>query len=101
MEALENRTSKIDGQRKRRRAVSAAELYEVLETLLPSARVEIDCLAGYVTDFPEDPEHAEDAERVRRGQAALDMADRLIARKSNVIRRQQRVLKERQGQADA
>jgi hypothetical protein len=93
MKNLDISIRETDSQRKRRRAVSAAELYDVLETLLPFARVEIECLEGYVKSFPDDPDHAQDAERVRRGQATLAMAGRLIERKSYAIRRQQQALR--------
>lgn len=77
-------------RRRYRQRVSTVELFAVLEALLPIAEVELDCLADYVKDFPDDPDHAQDAERVRRGKLALELAQRLIARKSAPIRYRQR-----------
>jgi hypothetical protein len=88
-------------KRRRRERVSTAELYAALEGLLEPAQIEIDCLADYVRDFPDDEDHTQDAERVRQGQTAIELAKRLIARKTSTIRRQQRALEQRQGQDDA
>jgi hypothetical protein len=84
-------------QRKRRQPIPMAELFTALEGLLPFAQVELDCLADYVRDFPDDPDHVEDAERVRRGNEAIEFTNRLIARKTYAIRRKQRALGETQG----
>jgi hypothetical protein len=86
--------------RKRRRAASTAELFAALEGLLPFAAVEIDCLAGYVESFSDDPDHEEDAERVKRGQAAIALARSLLDRKSHYLRRRVEELN-KEVQADA
>jgi hypothetical protein len=101
MEAAEQTTYINKRKRRQRDRVSTAELYTALEGLLLPAEIEIDCLAGYVEDFPDDPDHAEDAERVRQGKEAIDLARRLIARKTGNIRRKQRALKTMRDQADA
>jgi hypothetical protein len=76
---------------------SHVELYAVIEALLPFAQVEIDFLTDTVQAFPDDPEHAEEAERARQGQEAIAEAQRLIGNKSYYIRRRQRELS---GKAD-
>ena len=88
-------------RRERRRRVSPTELYTALEGLLPCAEVHLDWLSSYVSDFPNDPDHTEDAELARRGKEALDLARRLIARKTGNIRRKQRAFSEMHGQSDA
>jgi hypothetical protein len=76
---------------------SHVELYSVIDALLPFAQVEIDFLTDTVQAFPDDLEHAEDAERARQGQEAIAEAQRLIGNKSYYIRRRQRELS---GKAD-
>jgi len=81
-------------QAKRAAAVPKAELFATLEALLPFAEVEVDCLVGFVDEFPED------AERARRGQEAVESAKRLIAKKTGYIRRKEQTSRVNQGQAD-
>jgi hypothetical protein len=88
-------------KQKKRERVSTAEFFTALEGLLPAAEIEIDWLGRFVEDFPEDEGHAEDAELVRQGREAIELAKRLIARKTGNICRKQRALRERQGQAHA
>jgi hypothetical protein len=93
MEAIE--------ETKRRERVSTAELYSALEALLPFARIVIECLDDYIVNFPDDADHVKDAARVRVGKEAIELAGRLIARKSGVIRRKQKALTGKHGQGDA
>jgi hypothetical protein len=102
LKARDFRSQKLDinkRQPKRRPAVSSAELFSALEAVLPFGQIEIDCQADYVRDFPDDPDHAEDAERVRQGQAAIETARRLIARKTYYVRKQEQALRESRGPA--
>jgi hypothetical protein len=63
-----------------------AELYCVLEAVLPFAEVDVQCLALDVEDFPDGPEYAEDdAEELRRGREAIAAARRLIAKKPSYL----------------
>lgn len=98
MEADESAAMDGARKRKRRKRVSTAELYTALEGLLSAAEAHIDWLDSYVTDVPDDEDHAGDVERVRQGKAALDLARRLIARKTYTICRIQRVLREEEEQ---
>jgi hypothetical protein len=75
-----------------------AELFTALESSLPFAQVEVNCVADDARDLPDDPETVE---RTRRGQDAIETAKRLIARKTVAIRRKQRAFTEHTGQADA
>jgi hypothetical protein len=100
MEAIDNPISLNTRNQKRRDRVSTAELYEALEGLLPFAEVEIECLADHVETFPDDFDNAREVERVRQGKAAIELTRRLIARKTANIRRKQRSLREKLGQAD-
>lgn len=87
--------------RRQAKAASKAELYSALEALLPFARIELECLDDYVVNFPDDPDHAKDASSVRVGKEAVELAGRLIARKSGLIRRKQKALTRKHGQGDA
>ena len=89
-------------KRKYSERVSATELYSVLEELLPFAQVEVNCLADDARDMKaDDPDYPETAVRAQRGKEAIEWAERLIARKTATIRRKQRALREKKGQADA
>ncbi len=68
---MESTNELILTKQRKQRAVSIAELYAVLEALLPFAKVEIECLADYVENFSDDPDHPTDAIRVQQGLAAL------------------------------
>jgi hypothetical protein len=98
MEDIEQTTLVNARQRKKRRSVSTAELYAALAAVLPFAQVEIECLADYAATFPDDPDHAADAEQARQGLEAIELARRLIAQKTAYIRRQEQALRE--GPAD-
>ncbi len=87
--------------KRRRRAVSTAELYAVLEALLPFAEVDIECLSDYVRNFPDDPDHSEDIVRACKGEQAIEEARRLIELKSGYVRRKERALREEQSEAQA
>jgi hypothetical protein len=97
MEASDQVTHIDTRQRKQRDRISTAELFTVIEGLLPFAQVEIDCLEDYVSGFPNDPDHTQDAERVRQGKEAIESANRLIVKKSPETRRKQRALGKKQG----
>ena len=59
MKAIEDSGNENDNP-KRRRSVSTAELFTVLEALLPFAQTEIELLDEYVRTMPDDPDHATD-----------------------------------------
>lgn len=96
MEASDQVTHIDTRQRKQRDRISTAELFTALEGLLPPAEIEISCLADFVENFPDDPNHIEDAEQVRQGKEAIELAKRMIARKTAAIRRKQRALAKKQ-----
>ena len=79
-------------QRKRRRSVTA-ELYVVLEAVLPFAEDEVESLNTDLDNWPED------AEKARQGQEAVATARRLMAMKSRYMRRKLRAAT--QGKGDA
>jgi hypothetical protein len=95
MEVIEDTTVVNNSLPKRRRPVSRAELYSALEAVLPFAESEVEFLNADLGNWPED---AEDA---RRGLEALESAQRLMGKKTAALRRQQRALEQRPGQADA
>jgi hypothetical protein len=77
----------------RRRAVSTAELYSVLEALLPFAQADIEDLTDAVENFPDDPDHTQDAARLWFAKEAIESAKRIIARKTGYIRKKQRAVR--------
>jgi hypothetical protein len=101
MEASEQDQLINNRKSKRRRACSKAELYSVLEALLPFAQTEIKCLAYYVEHFPDDPQHAEDTKQARLGVKAIEVAEQLIAKKTVALRRQQKAFRENQEHTNA
>lgn len=101
MDALEQSGLISEDDTKRRERVSTAERYTALEGLLPASEIEIESRASYIQDFPDDEDHVEDVKFVEQGKAAIELARRLIARKTYNIRRKQRALREEQVQAMA
>jgi hypothetical protein len=82
---------------KRRTTVSTAELYVVLEALLPFAQTDIEDLADSVENFPDDPDHTENVARLRLGKEAIESAQGLIASKTGYLRRKVRARCQRVG----
>jgi hypothetical protein len=62
-------------QTQRPKPVSKEDLYAVLEDLLPFAEEEVGAMNDVLDEFPEQ------AERVLRGEQAIDAAKRMIARR--------------------
>src|SRR5690348_6367776 len=93
MEAAAQNPNINDRQSRRRNTVSTAELFSVLEALLPFAKAEIETLLGFAESFPNDPDCVGDTERARRGKEALELAERLIERKTKTVARKQKTLR--------
>jgi hypothetical protein len=62
-------------------APSLAELYAVLEAVLPFAESEVECIVDFAANFADDPDYPDEAEQARRGKKAIARARRLLARK--------------------
>jgi hypothetical protein len=99
MDAIED-THTLNGRKKKRRArVSTAELYEAPEGLLPIVETEMEILADFIENLPSEDNYDQEVEQLRRGNSAIEFARRLIASKTRNIRRQQRLLRDKLGQA--
>jgi hypothetical protein len=96
MEAIEENETIDKHKIKKRVRISTAELYAALEAVLPFAEAEVAMIIDGLNIFPEDTEEAE------RGEKAIALARRVMARQTGYLRRRARALREKQGgQADA